>query len=253
VKQILAALDTGAAARPVLETALGVAALFGADVDAVHVHDGSDETPSALAARHELDLRRLSGPVGATLLEAMSARNVVAAVVGARRSPTGRRPTGHTALHLLERTSKPIVVVPPEPSGRSLQVIRRLLLPLEGTEESSRPVLDYLDTLIASDVELTVVHVFTSTTMPRILDRPARDLEMLAGEFLARHCPNAADIVVRIGPVGPQVADHCTAAHTDLVVMTWSQDTSPGHAEVVRDVLGRSEVPVLLLPSSPEL
>ena len=34
----------------------------------------------------------------------------------------------------------------------------------------------------------------------------------------------------------------------DLVVLSWAQDSSPGHAAVIRDVLGVSKVPVLLLP-----
>jgi len=251
MSHVLAALDTGAAARPVLETALSIGRLFGADVEAVHVHDGSDETPSVLASRNEVRLQILAGPAEAALLGAISAPDVVVAVMGARRTPSGRRPTGHIALQVLERANKPIVIVPPESAGLSPRVIRRLLLPLEGTEESSRPVLDCLRPLLATDVELTVVHVFTSHTLPRVLDHPARDLELLGGEFLARHCPDAADIVLEIGPVGPRVADLCTATKTDLVVLSWSQDSSPGHADVVRDVLGRSQVPVLLLPISP--
>jgi hypothetical protein len=34
----------------------------------------------------------------------------------------------------------------------------------------------------------------------------------------------------------------------DLVVLSWSQDASVGHAKVVRDVLTASTIPVLLLP-----
>jgi len=250
VSRVLAALDTGAAARPVLETALGIGRLFGAHVEAVHVHDGSDETPSALASRYDVTMKILGGRAEVALLDAFSAPDVAVAVIGARRTPSGRRPTGHIALHVLERANKPIVIVPPESAGMSPPVIRRLLLPLEGTDESSRPVLECLRPLLAAEVELTVVHVFTSQTLPRVLDHPARDLELLGGEFLARHCPDADDVVLGTGPVGPQVADLCTANKTDLVVLSWSQDSSPGHADVVRDVLGRSAVPVLFFPTS---
>jgi hypothetical protein len=37
----------------------------------------------------------------------------------------------------------------------------------------------------------------------------------------------------------------------DLVVLSWSQDTSSGHATVIRDVLGGSRLPVMLLPVRP--
>ena len=36
----------------------------------------------------------------------------------------------------------------------------------------------------------------------------------------------------------------------DLVVLSWSRDTSAGRATVVREVLGASALPVLLLPVS---
>jgi hypothetical protein len=34
----------------------------------------------------------------------------------------------------------------------------------------------------------------------------------------------------------------------DMVALSWSQDASPGHAEVVREVVSRSAVPVMLVP-----
>ena len=63
-----------------------------------------------------------------------------------------------------------------------------------------------LRTLVVAEVELVILHVFTRGTVPRTLERPARD---------------------------PSI---------------WVQDTSPGHAAVIRDVLAVSTVPVLLLP-----
>jgi len=37
----------------------------------------------------------------------------------------------------------------------------------------------------------------------------------------------------------------------DLIVLSWSQVTSPERARVVREVLGASVLPVLLLPNTP--
>jgi hypothetical protein len=121
-------------------------------------------------------------------------------------------------------------------------------IPLKGTDASSRPVANGLLPLVTADVELVVLHVFTSDTTPRVLDRPARDLQMLGGEFIARYCPNAARVELRGGTIDAQVADVCQQEQADLIVLSWSRDISAGRAAVIRWALGHSTVPVLLLP-----
>ena len=63
MRTFLAALDSSAAALAVLGTALGIAQLTDATVEAVHVHNDSTEIPEALAARAGIALRILDGPV----------------------------------------------------------------------------------------------------------------------------------------------------------------------------------------------
>ena len=248
---VIAALDASPAARPVLETAIGIGELTGTLVEAIHVQHDTAETPEVLDARSEVPLRLLTGPVGPALLAAIAEAGVLVAVLGARATPHGRRPVGLTARHVLEQTHKPIVVVPPDAVGGPTRPIRRLLVPLEGTGASSRPILETLFPLLDRDVELVVLHVFTEHTLPRILDHPIRDMDLLRAEFLARHCPDAASIEMRTGAVGPRVAEVCGERGSDLVVLSWSQDSSAGRAAVVREVLGSSAVPVLLLPVAP--
>jgi hypothetical protein len=248
MKTVLAALDASPAARAVVETALGVGDLMGADVEAVHVGRRPAETLETLAAHHGVPLRLLHGPAERALLDAVAPPHVVAAVLGARATPGGRRPTGRTALAVMQGTNKPTVVVPPDAVGVSPRPFRRLLVPLEGSEETSRPVMDCLCPLIVAKVELVVLHVFTAETVPRVLDRPGRDLELLGDEFLTRHCPYATRVEWRTGPVGARVTDAYGEDDADLVVLSWSQDSSAGHAAVVRHVLAASTIPVLLLP-----
>jgi hypothetical protein len=121
-------------------------------------------------------------------------------------------------------------------------------LPLEGNEASSRPIVERLLPLLASEVDLVVLHVFTPATTPRFLDRPSRDLELLSDEFLTRFCPAATHIELRTGAVAQRVEEVCTGQEADLIVLTWSQTMEAGHAAVVRNVLVHSQVPVLLLP-----
>ncbi len=127
-----------------------------------------------------------------------------------------------------------------------------MLIPLEGERESSQPVVDALDHLLATQVELLVLHVFTEATMPRMLDRPGRDLSMWGNEFVARFCSPASRIEMRIGEVAKHVAELAGSEQVDLVVMSWSRNRSAGHAEVVCEVLATSETPILLLAVAPD-
>lgn len=248
MRTVLAALDDSPTARAVLDAAEAFAQLADASLEAVHVTDGGTETPEWLATRYQLPLRLLTGPVPSVLLAAVEDPEVIAGVFGARGMPGGRRPVGRTAMHVLQRATKPIVVVPPDATVGASRPLRRLLVPLEGEVVSSEPVLASLGPLIAKEVELVVLHVFTSATVPRVLDHPARDLSLWGDEFVARHCPAASRIELRTGPVGARVSEVATEEAVDLIVLSWSRDSSPGHAAVIQDVLGSAPVPVLLLP-----
>lgn len=246
---IVAALDSTAAARPVLETALRMGELTGADVEVVHVSERSIETPRALALRNGLPFRLLEGPPEGALVEAVGEPNVTAAVLGARATAGGRRPVGRRAMHVLQSATKPVVIVPPE--ALSPAPLRRILVPLEGVESHSQSVVNSLSPLLASEIEVVVLHVFTDETIPRMLNHGHRDLELLGEEFLKHHLPNAKSIEFRTGPVCPRVIEVSAEQGVDLVVLNWSQVTSGGRARVVQEILGASLIPVLLLPLAP--
>ena len=202
-----------------------------------------------LAAQAGFNLRVLEGPVRRVPPRRHRTTGVDAAVLGARATSSGRRRAiGSTALHVLELTDKPVTVVPPDMSPTD-EPFHRLLVPLEGSEQSSAPIVDTLCPLIVADVELVVLHVFTAATIPPVMDRPNRDLAMWGSEFLARNCPNASRIELRTGSIASRER-RMPAEHADLIVLSWSQDSSPGRAAVVRDVLAHSTVPVLLIPAT---
>jgi len=249
---VVAVLDSSAAARPVLEVAQRIGEMTESPVEAVHVRSDplkSVETPESLAARNEVPFQVLDGTVEPEILRTMDRADVLVGVIGARATTGGRRPVGRTTLHVIARMNKPVVVVPPDLIAPGS--FRRLLVPLEGTEESSQPVLDRLGPLLRSDVEVVVLHVFTDVTQPAMLDRPLRDLQMMGREFLTRHYPHAAGIEFRPGPVAMRVAEVSQEQSIDLIVLSWSQDISTERARVVREVLSASALPVLLLPAPP--
>ncbi|HVA08284.1 MAG TPA: universal stress protein [Acidimicrobiales bacterium] len=246
---VLAALDSTAAATAVLETAIQIGRLTGTDVAALHVRERpleSVESLELLAARAKVSFRVVEGSVKPALFDALNAPEVIAAVVGARATSGGQRPVGRTAAHIIENLDKPVVLVPPEVAAPIS--IRRILVPLEGAEASSRSVREQLRPLLVAEVELIVLHVFTEATLPTMLDRPYRDLEILGREFLIRHHPQATHIDLRLGPVAERVAEVSAEHGADLIVLSWSQDATAGRAQVIREVLRSSTLPVMLLP-----
>lgn len=245
MRKVLAALDASPAARSVLDAAVAFGELTGAEVEAVHAGHDSD-VPRWVASQHGVPLRLLAGAAQTSLLAALAEEEAIAAVFGARGMRGGRRPAGHTAMRVLEAATKPVVVVPPD--GALSVASHRVLIPLEGDPASSQSVRDRLVPMLAPAAELVVVHVFTPDTMPRVLDRPRRDLELLGEEFVARFCPGATSIRLRTGGVGRQIGEVAAEEGAGLVVLSWSRDMSAGHAAVVRHVLAESDVSVLLLP-----
>lgn len=179
-----------------------------------------------------------------TLLASLDRAEVVALVLGAGPS-AGADQLDARARAVAERANKPVVLVPPGVAAPS--AIRSVLLPLEGTPGSSRPVLEVLCPLLPSTVRLQVLHVFTPATVPRMLDRPVRDLEMLARQFMARHCPPAHEVELHGGSVATRVVEIAATGRVDLVVLSWSQVSSGDRARTVRSVLAASPVPVVLL------
>jgi len=250
---VLAALDASSRSWTVLDTAVRVGRLTDTAVRAVHVRSDPGapyDVVESLAEEAGVELRVVDGTPAPALVDAIREPETIAAVIGGcARSVLADPRAWQVARALLEQTNTPVVVVPSgiERSGE----IHRLLVPLEGAELSSRPVLEQLVPLVVADVELEVLHVFTAATVPAMLDQPTYALDTLGREFLSRHFPRAGTIEFRTGAVVEQVAQVSIDHDIDLIVLSWSQSPSPERALVVRGVLEGSSRPVLLLPVAP--
>jgi hypothetical protein len=244
---LVAALETTSVARRVLTTALALAEMARCEVVALHVGDAHTDAMESLVAHSGVPLRHLEGRVAPALLEATEAEGVFGAVLGTREGPHPDRAVGSVTRYLLERTTKPLVLVPPQ--AKPAAPLRRLLVPLEGNEESSAPVLRVLGPWLEREVEVVVLHVFTEVTVPRMLDRPYRDMELLGKEFLTTHYPAASCIEMRAGPIAPTVAEVAAEHGSQLVVLSWRQEPAEGRARVLREVLEASAQPVMVLPA----
>jgi len=246
---VLAALDSNASARPVLSTAIALAAVFDATVVGLHIGENGAGAAQKLARAAAVELREVSGSPIDQIVAGARDPNVAALVLGARGVYGGPRPAGHTALEVITRVAKPVAVVPPHAEPR--EQIARILVPLEATSESSRAVADTIELAHRRRLEILVLHVYSPATVPAFADHDPHATWAWDREFLSRYVATPHDRVTLVRRLGVP-ADHVVAVaretDADLIVLAWSQNLSPGRARVVSETLAHSEVPVLLLP-----
>jgi hypothetical protein len=248
-KTILAAIDGGLAARPVLAAARALATVLGADVVALHVQVDGLSTPRSLALRAGVPLRILRGDVPTRLCQAGAGADVVALVIGARGIALADRPLGATALAVATTLAKPVVVVPPDAEPRS--AFKRVLVPLEGSLSSSLAPRSLIELAPDQGLDVVALHILGPETIPRFMDQPQHEQAAWAREFLHRYCPWGIDVVdfeTRVGRREDLIADSAGECDCDLIALGWSQAFSDGHAHVVRATLERSRLPVALIP-----
>ncbi|MDX2342519.1 MAG: universal stress protein [Acidimicrobiia bacterium] len=246
---VLAAIDNSAASKPVLETAAVLAECIDAAIEALHITEGAHDTASAAAQAAHVPLTIDSGDPAAIILERLRQEGIALAVLGLRGEPGGRRPAGSTAIAVAEGAHKPVVVVPPDYTPGPGASLRRVLIPLDGTEASARSSRQVAGMLAGSGVEVIVLHVFDKDTVPAFWDSSRDDFDEWSHEFLARFAEEYdAELDLRTGALGENVLSVGRSHEVDLIVLEWAQRLTPGHAEVIREVLARTDVPVLLLP-----
>lgn len=249
MKKVIAALDNSLASRPVVATAIGLSRLLGAEPELLHVVEGGDRIARGAADAAGRQLETLPGPVVERLLERSRSEDVVATVVGARGTPGGRRPLGRTALALATALEKPVVVVPPH--ARPPEVLRKVLVPVEGELSASLTPRAIVQLGCESELEVVVLHVLEEEALPSFTDQPQHEREAWAGEFLRRYCPwgiGRIQFEARVGGSDVLVPLVAEEANVDLIALGWTQELAEGRAPVVRAVLSRGRTPVLLVP-----
>jgi nucleotide-binding universal stress UspA family protein len=247
---VLAAIDAQPSAREVLGTAIAIAPLFQATPAAVHVRENGAATVRSLASTAGVELHELHGTPIDQIVAATKHTDVAALVLGARGVSEGPRPAGHTALEVITRVAKPVVVVPPD--TRPPERLARILVPLEGSAESSRALADTIALAHARQLEILVLHVHSAATVPAFADHEPHATSAWDEEFLRRHLTSPHERVRLLRRVGAPAEDIGAVAEEtscQLVVLAWSQRLGAGRARVVSQTLERSSVPVLLLPT----
>jgi nucleotide-binding universal stress UspA family protein len=249
VTTVLAALDSDASALPVLRTAIALASLFDATVVGLHVSENGASSAQELAHAASVKLREVSGAPIEQIVAAAQDPDIAALVLGARGVHGGPQPAGHTALELITRVPKPVVVVPPHAQPR--EQLSRILVPLEGTSASSQALDDTIKLAHRRQLEILVLHVHSPASVPPFSNHEPHEVRAWEHEFLLRHIPAPRDRVTLLHQLGVPADDVVAVAvenSVDAIVLAWSQDLSPGRARVVSETLAHSNIPVLLLP-----
>ena len=248
--RVLAAIDTSPCARSVLDTATSIAPLFNGTAVALHVAENDAGTVRELARDAGLAIEEITGPPFEAIVVAATAPDVTALVIGARGTDRGRQPAGHTVLDVIARVRKPIVVVPPCGTPRAQP--GRVLVPLEGTTESSEAIEQVLALADRVGLEIVVLHVDTPQAVPAFQDQPHHAISAWQREFAARFVPQGCGVKViqHVGAAADRVVPTAHDVHADLIVLAWNQDLTAGRAQVIQETLAQSSIPVLLVPTS---
>jgi Universal stress protein family len=254
-RYVLAALDRGTGTSAVRIVAQVVADHFDVPVREVYVTPGPGLRGAARQAAATKVERGESSEVQGRPVDILTglveSPGAVLSVFGTgdpSTRPSPRRPSG-TAFSVARRVDKPMVLVPA--SLEKWEGPQRVLVPLDGTGITALAASAALAELSVPDTVATTVHVFDERTVPQFWDSPQHEYEAWTKEFRARYCEAIGEgLEVRAGPVSDQLADMAVSGTFDMVVVVWSQQTHGGRAAVVADLLARSTVPILLVPSS---
>jgi nucleotide-binding universal stress UspA family protein len=246
--RVVAAVDTSKSTESVLSVAVRVGAALGDDVEAIHVRVDKP-APTKMAEAAGVPLKTVDGEPVARIIEALSASDVALGVIGAKREAGDYRIAGSIAGAVIARSTSPLIVVGPstrQPDHR----LSRVLVPLDGTAEAANAVREVIGLFTAPDVDVVVHHVFDKKTVPACWDQAQHAQESWAREFLARwyNRPGAA-LTWQRGQASDAILDAATREDADLIALAWAQNTSLGHADIVKSALLRARVPVLLVPS----
>jgi len=246
---VLAAIDATPSAQAVLGTAVAIADLFDATTVALHVREKGLAVPHEVSSATGIELREISGTPVDQIVAAARDQDVAALVLGARGARGGPQPAGHTALEVVTRVPKPVVVVPPH--AQAPKQLARILVPLDGSGESSRALEATIELAHRRELEILVLHVYSAATVPAFADHEPHATWQWDQEFLTRHVATPHErvsLLRRLGVPADDIASVARQATADIVVLAWSQRLGSGRANVVSETLARSSIPVLLLP-----
>ena len=108
-----------------------------------------------------------------------------------------------------------------------------------------------VDGLFGTETEVTALHVRDEKSIPAFQDQPVHAHEAWERAFRRRTGARHDRVPLRLdtGSASDLIISTALDIPVDMIALDWGQDLSPGRSRVVRDILLRSTLPVLLLPT----
>src|SRR5512144_1295103 len=133
--RVVAAVSGTVDGRHIVHTARIVAGALRADGEPLHAGEEGAESAALGAGAVGEPLRVLPGAPVEAIVQVVESADVTACVLGANTSPVDGHVLGHVAAGVIERVTKPVMVVPLRGNVPSLPgAFHRVLVPLDGTE-----------------------------------------------------------------------------------------------------------------------
>ena len=268
-KIVLVPLDGSVHATAAIPVARGFGELLHATVALLHVSDDA-LTPAALVDRMKLSSKEVpgliiehrSGAAAAAIVKEAGERHAAMIVMCPQiRTDLRSRALGGVAAAVLRAAPCPVVLVPPA-RGAKKWILRRLLVPHDGTPTSAATMGPATDLALKAAAQLLVLHVATpgaemptepgTLVSPRYVDQPQHEWPAWAQEFLARLCAvgGARDgtemqLAVAQGEAGAAIIDF--ARQSDLIVLGWRGVLEPGRARTMQRVICDTACPMIVL------
>jgi nucleotide-binding universal stress UspA family protein len=270
---LLIPLDGSIPAEQPLEVASALADLTDADVHVLFV--SHDPVPAAaVAARARISkawlprvrIHHARGRAADGIRE--TARELPAsAILLSSHGATGNLDAlaGHVTLGVLTDPPCPVYVVRSALSAESqihrLRHVRRILVPLDGSDEAAQAVADGVALATAANARLVLLYVLCdqpsaarAPVISRYSDQLHHEMEAWRDEFMrsgfARERGAAAfpaEVALRCGDPGEEIVRYAGEEDCDVIITAWGGSLSAGRAQVVRRLLAEAPCPVLFL------
>lgn len=255
---VLVPLDGSSFSATALPAARRVAGALDAEVGILHVAEAP--VPEDLRGRLGITPAELAGAIviGAAgtpeseICRVAVERHASLIVMSSQGERAAHeRSLGSTTAAVIQASDCPVLAVRPDMAAprRSLDVISRILLPLDGSPGAAGAVGPAVELARRIGARLDLLHVATAGaalpaargTMlgPRYLDAPQYEWPAWSNEFLRRFGPTAHELPeadVRMhhasGDPADEVLRHAREQASDLVAVAWHQTLARGHARV---------------------
>jgi nucleotide-binding universal stress UspA family protein len=271
MKHILVPLDGSSGAQAALPVALALAHQLGVHVGALYVSPSRVDPPTAAellgippGQATEIGIRTVVGAPADEILKAALDDNVELVVMAtAGHSALASDHLAPVAEEIASRSVRPVVFVPPGPTGGPC-AYRRLLIPVDGSRRTTcalRPAMRLAQRL---DASLDLLYVVTPQ-IPRRVERSSLEVPMYvdqAQEWSAwadstieryRHETRCGAslrtrLFLRVGNPAQEIIRFAHEQGEDAIVLVRRSHLEYGHGAILRTVLAQTRWPVIVAP-----